>query len=51
MISITYNQASDERLTRIEQAVESNNCFLESFTSELFWDTVCKGRIHLTTTL
>jgi methyl-accepting chemotaxis protein len=33
--SVADRQASNERLTRIEQVVESNNRFLESFSQDL----------------
>lgn len=33
--SIADRQASNERLTRVEQIVESNNRFLESFSADL----------------
>lgn len=33
--SVVDKSASNERLTRIEQAVESNNRFLESFSQDL----------------
>lgn len=33
--SVTDRQTSNERMTRIEQAVESNNRFLEAFSADL----------------
>lgn len=33
--SVADRQASNERMTRIEQAVESNNRFLEAFSADL----------------